>query len=146
MKSTTKTYDLHVNTSCITQCVGRHCHLKVAVILLYNHFRHFCVHLNFRILTLYVNDVAKSSQKNVVKSTQPHITYTLFTGKRLLTTHEAKLKVVVTRKLSRDQEQLKGRITAPTFFSFFFFLIKCVYVRYLLPYLCSHVCSFLAKI
>jgi len=67
-----------------------------------------------------INYVAKRSQKNVAKSNHPHITYTLFTGKRLLTTHEAKLKLVVTRKLPRDQEQLKGRITAPTFFHSFF--------------------------
>lgn len=134
-----------MNTNCIMQCVGRHCHLKIPVVLQYNHFRHFCVYLNFRILTLDATYVAKGLHKNVVKSNHPHITHTLFTGKRLLTTHEAKLKVVVTRKLPRDQEQLKGGITAPTFSSFFF-LIKCVYLRYLLPYLCSLVCSFLAKI
>jgi len=85
-----------------------------------DHFRHFCLNLNFRILTLDAIYVAKGSHKNLVKSNHPHITHTLFTGKRLLTTHEAKLKVVVTRKLSRDQEQLKGGITAPTFFHSFF--------------------------
>jgi len=39
-----------------------------------------------------INYVAKLSQKKkkVVTSNHPHITYTLFTGKRLLTTHEEK--------------------------------------------------------
>lgn len=144
---TTKTHDLHMNTNCITQCVGQHFNLKFPVVSLYDHFHHFCVQLNFRILTLDLWITWQSVlKKDVVKSNHPHITYTLFTGKRLLTTHEAKLKLVVTRKLPRDQEQLKGRITAPTFFFIRFFFIKCVYLRYLLPYLCSLVCSFLAKI
>ena len=123
---TTKTYDLHVSTNCITQCVCRYFHLKIDVVLLYDHFRHFCVHLNFRNLTLDVIYVQKFTQKNVVKSNHPHITYTLFTGKRLLTTHEAKLKVVVTRMLPRDQEQLKGRITASTFFFILFSYKVCL--------------------
>ena len=127
---------------------SRYCRLNFPVALIYVHFRHFCVHLNFIILMLDLIYVSKISQKNVVKSNQPHITYTSFTGMRLLTIRGTKLKAVVTRKLPRDQEQLKGRITAPTSFPLPPFLFP---YKVCLPSLpsslsCSLVCSFLEKI
>lgn len=63
------------------------------------------MHLNVQLLRLDLIYVTKGSQKNVGKSNHPHVTDAVFTLKRLVTTHEAKLKkVVVTRKLPRDQE------------------------------------------